>query len=386
VRTIAIILLVGAAAEATAQDTDPIYDRPFVAQIGAGQTAVGGYLEANTNYFAEDGISEGFSMELRRFNIFLYSSIGSRITVFSELEFEHGTEEIGLETAIIDFVIGPSLSLRAGILLPPLGAFNQNHDSPKWAFIDRPLVSTELIPSTLAEVGFGFHGRVPVGDLDAGYQVYVVNGLGDGIVNNSEGRTHIPSGKSGEAFGEDNNGQPSVVARIDAGKRGWGTLGLSFYTGVYNSWRIEGVPVDDKRSLRLLAVDLSTSVGGVSLIGEAVMAWIDVPDGLRDVFATKQMGAFLDVVYPFVDLPLGQTDKVTLGAAVRIERLDLNVGTFSSSGERIYDEQTALALGVTLQPNSDTIFKLNYRYHWQRDLLGNPVRLGGIQAGFATYF
>jgi hypothetical protein len=33
------------------------------------------------------------------------------------------------------------------------------------------------------------------------------------------------------------------------------------------------------------------------------------------------------------------------------------------------------------------VFKVNYRRHWTRDLLGNPAaRLGGYQVGVATYF
>jgi hypothetical protein len=101
-----------------------IYNRPVVGSVG--RTAVGGYVEGNTNYAVEDGVGEGFAMELRRFNIFLFSSIGSRIRFISELEFEHGTEEIALETALIDVAINPSFVIRAGIILPPLGAFNVN--------------------------------------------------------------------------------------------------------------------------------------------------------------------------------------------------------------------------------------------------------------------
>jgi hypothetical protein len=371
---------------ASAQETDPIYDRPFVTRGDGSRTAVGGYLEGNTNYFSEDGISEGFSMELRRFNIFLYSAIGSRVTFFSELEFEHGTEEIGLETAMIDVSLGALVSLRGGILLPPLGTFNQNHDSPKWPFVDRPLVSTELIPSTLSEVGFGLHGRIPTGTISLGYQIYLVNGLGDGVVNNTQGRTHIPSGKSGKAFGEDNNGEPAVVARVDVSDSRFGRFGLSFYSGTYNSWRVEGEAVDDRRGLRILALDMETRLGAATLVGEAATAWIDLPDGLTGLFGDRQLGAFLDIGYPVFEGPIGALPEAAIALAIRLERLDLNVGTFARSGDRIYDEQTAVAVGLTLEPNSETIFKLNYRYHWQRDLLGNPVRLGGIQAGFATYF
>jgi hypothetical protein len=384
-RTIWILLVaVFGAASALAQQDDPIYNRPFVASSGA--TAIGGYLEGNTNYFSQDGVSEGFSMELRRFNIFLYSAIGSRVTFFSELEFEHGTEEIALETALIDFRLAPELSLRAGILLPPLGTFNQNHDSPRWEFVDRPLVSTEIIPGTLSEVGFGIHGRLPMSGFDAGYQLYLVNGLGNGIVNNAEGRTHIPSGRGEEAFAEDNNGEPSVVGRVDLRRPGLGTVGLAYSTGTYNTWRVEGDAVDEKRGVRILALDLAGTVGPLALTGEAALAWIDVPESLSELYGHRQGGAFLDVIYPVYSGSVGSLRGATVSVSARLEHVDLNVGQFENGGGDIGDEQTAVALGLSLRPNSETVFKLNYRYHWQGDLLGNPSRLGGVQAGFATYF
>ncbi|MCH2466139.1 MAG: hypothetical protein MK237_09580, partial [Gemmatimonadetes bacterium] len=153
-----------------------IYDRPFIGSVSS--TSLGGYVEGNTNYFVEEGVTEGFSMELRRFNIFLYSAISSRVRFLSELEFEHGTEEIALETALVDFQFRPSLVLRAGIILPPIGYLNQNHDSPKWDFVDRPLVTTDIIPSTLSEVGAGVYGRGGRGSLLFSYDIYLTNGLG----------------------------------------------------------------------------------------------------------------------------------------------------------------------------------------------------------------
>ena len=42
----------------------------------------------------------------------------------------------------------------------PIGAFNVNHDGPRYEFIERPLVSTEIIPATLSEAGLGVHGRL----------------------------------------------------------------------------------------------------------------------------------------------------------------------------------------------------------------------------------
>lgn len=187
--------------EVKSSSQDAVYSRPFILNINNLSTAVGGYFEGNSNYFSEDGVSEGLSFEFRRFNIFLYSSIGPAIRFLSELEFEHGTEEIALETAQIDFQFVPEFVLRGGIILVPIGSFNQNHDSPRWDIIDRPLVSTQIIPATLSEVGFGAYGRFLLSrNISLMYAGYLTNGLNDGVILNSEGKTFIPDGKSEKAF------------------------------------------------------------------------------------------------------------------------------------------------------------------------------------------
>jgi len=363
-----------------------IYQRPFL--VTAGRTAVGGYAEGNANYFRTDGVSEGFSMELRRFNIFLFSSVGRRLRFISELEFEHGTEEIALETALADFTINPSLILRAGILLPPVGAFNVNHDSPRYDFVERPLVSTQVIPSTLSEVGFGAHGRLAPGrGVSLSYDAYLTNGLGDGVILNGTGRTDIPSGKSETRFAEDNNGSPAFSGRVAAQSRRWGELGVSYYGGIYNTFRIEGEPVDEKRRVRIVALDFNTEMHGLELRGEAAWAHVDVPPELAEVSGEGQWGVYLDAVLP-VWRPLirGLPDPV-VSVGLRVERVDFNRGTFSTTGEKIFDETNAVTASVSFRPAPGTVFRLNYRRESFRDPAGNPSsRTGGFQLGFATYF
>ena len=385
-----LIIVLLAATGAQAQDTtavqDALYDRPFVGALG--QTSVGGYLEGNTNYFVADGITEGFSMELRRFNIFLFSSIGRRIRFISELEFEHGTEEIALETALLDFQISPALVLRGGILLPPIGAFNQNHDAPLWDFVDRPLVSTEIIPSTLSEIGFGINGKLFRAPLLITYDLYLTNGLGEGILSNAEGRTHLPSGKREEQFEEDNNGSPALSGRLAVRPGGLGEVGASFYTALYNSFTTEGTQVDARRRVTLLALDYTAALGRrLTLTGEAAYATIDVPAGLGEAFGDRQWGAFLDVVATVWRPRLLGSDKAVLNATLRIEGIDYNAGRFAATGQRIRDEHFALVPGLSFRPSSNTSIRANYRRDWYHDLFGNPAaRAAGIQVGFASYF
>jgi hypothetical protein len=388
-RTGLVLALLASAPAAWAQDTSMvqggIYQRPFLVSVG--RTAVGGYAEGNANYFRTDGVGEGLSMELRRFNIFLFSSVGRRLRFISELEFEHGTEEIALETALVDFTINPSLVVRGGILLPPIGAFNVNHDGPRYEFVDRPLVSTRIIPATLSEVGFGIHGRLAPRGVTLSYDAYLVNGLGEGVVLNAIGRTDLPSGKTPSRFEEDNNGSPSFSGRIAAQSRRWGELGLSYYGGIYNSWRVEGEPVDQKRRLSILAVDVTTEVRGLSLRGEVAWAAVNVPVELQELLAQRQWGLYLDAVLPVWRPRIRGLSDPVLSVGVRLERVDFNRDEFTSTGDKIFDETNAVTIAASFRPAPGSVFRVNYRRESSRDLLGNPPsKTGGFQVGFATYF
>lgn len=366
---------------------DALYDRPFIIGSSTSSIAIGGYLEANTNYFAEDGVSEGFTMEMRRFNIFFYSTISRHIRFLAELEFEHGTEEIALETAQVDFEFNPALVLRAGILMAPIGAFNQNHDSPKWEFVERPLVATEIIPTTLSEVGFGLNGKFIFESLMLTYDAYLVNGLTDGIILNDQGRTFLKSGKTEQRLEEDNNDSPTFTGRLAFKFYQFGEIGFSYYGGVYNSYKVEGEKVDEKRNLSIMAIDFNTSLYGFDLRGEFVLNSIDVPNNIADIYGEGQWGGYLEAVYPVLRRPLFGFSHAVINASLRLEQVDYNTGTFASTGKEIFDDVKAVALALSFRPTADTVLRANYRYHWIRDALGNPTILSaGFQFGLATYF
>jgi hypothetical protein len=370
----------------TSVNKDAIYERPFI-QVGKAATALGGYLEGNTNYFVTDGATEGFSMELRRFNIFLYSTIGKRIKFLSELEFEHGTEEINLETALIDFELNPAFNFRAGIILAPIGAFNQNHDSPKWEFIERPLVSTKIIPSTLSETGFGFHGKLFTGDFVFSYETYVVNGLRDGVILNSEGRTFLPAGKSPEMVGEDNNGTPMFTGRVAVKHRKIAEIGLSYYGGTYNTFKLEGIKVDEKRNLSIYAIDFNSKIMKLKINGEFVLANIDVPASAGNFNGNKQWGGYIEGVYPILKRSIFKYKSSVINLNLRLEAVDFNVGKFAETRADMGDEIKAIVPGISFRPSANTVIRANYRYHWETDFFGNPpVRTAGFQVGFASYF
>ncbi len=361
-----------------------VYERPFI--LEGQHAAIGGYAEAGLNFVGEEGVDEGPSFEFRRFNLFVFSQIGSHMRFVSELEFEHGTEEIALETAQLDILIVPEFVIRAGILLSPLGAFNQDHDAPVWDFVERPLVSTTIIPSTFSEVGAGAHGTVLAGPLELDYQLYVTQGLSDGVLDNAEGRTSIPDGRSEELFAEDNNGSPAVTGRIATRYEGLLELGLSGWRGNFNTYKIEGEHVADPRAVTIAAVDFRMTTEWLEMRGEAAYAWIAVPEDLISTFGDEQWGIHVDLVSPVLRFrALGSDSSLNLG--LRYDHVDYNESELATTGETGAAYVNKLSSSVSFRPGSETVLRLNYSRSWTVDLFGNDAARGAaLQFGLATYF
>jgi hypothetical protein len=114
---------------------------------------------------------------------------------------------------------------------------------------------------------------------------------------------------------------------------------------------------------------------------------LDVPESVGEFYGRKQWGAYLDAIVPVWTGAVLDYATATINATVRLEHIDYNVGRFAATGDNIYDEVTAGAVGISFRPTPNTVFRLNYRQEFIQDLLGNPfVRRAGIQFGLATYF
>ncbi len=368
---------------------DAVYNRPFLT-VGKLPIAIGGYLEANTQYSATDGVSDGFSFQFRRFTLFFSSTIAKKIKFLSEIEFEDGTKEINLEFASIDIEFHPLFNLRGGILMNPIGAFNQNHDGPRWDFIDRPISATTILPATLSNVGFGLHGKYFAHNWIVGYEAYLTNGFNDKVISNTENRTSLAEGKSDpEKFEESNSGIPMFTGKVAVRNRKIGELGFSYMTGVYNKWKEDGLILDSKRSASAVAIDFSTSQfdNRLYIVGEVAKVFVDVPDTYSQAFGTQQIGGFVDIIGTIVQRKILGWEKARLNLGLRLEYADYNVGKFRETGGEIADDVWAVVPGIAFRPVGTTVLRFNYRYQQQQDLLGNPAtKTGTIQFGFSTYF
>ena len=374
---------------ATQMNLDAVYNRPFL-QVGKLPVSIGGYVEANYQYLQENGISEGHQFQMRRLSLFISSSIRNRIKFLSEIEFEDGAKEISLEFASVDFEFDPLLNLRGGVVLNPIGSFNQNHDGPKWEFVDRPIASTQMLPATFSNAGFGFYGKKFNKDWAFAYETYLTNGFNDLVINNAENKTFLPATKEDpERFEESFNGSPLFTGKIAVRNNKIGELGLSYMGGVYNKYEDDGLVLDIKRRVNVFAIDFNTTVQFTNTFINTEWAWVNVnvPDTYSEQFGEKQWGGFIDLVQPIIKKKMFGFDDAVLNAALRLEYVDWNKGNFKATGGNISDDIFSIVPAISWRPGAQTVIRFNYRYNWQQDILGNPPsKLAGFQLGVSTYF
>jgi hypothetical protein len=246
-----------------------------------------------------------------------------------------------------------------------------------------------MLPATFSNAGFGIYGKKYAKDWVYAYEAYLTNGFDERIIDNSANKTFLPATKENpERFEESFNGSMLFTGKIALRNNKIGEIGISYMSGAYNKFKDDGIVLDKKRNANILAIDFNTTLPTKTYInGEWAFVNVDLPQTFTEQFGRKQQGGFVDIVQPILKKPWFGFESSVLNAAVRLEYVDWNKGNFKSTGGNISDHVYSIVPAVSWRPTSQTVFRLNYRYNWQTDFLGNPPsKLAGIQFGISTYF
>lgn len=380
-----------------AMNMDAIYNRQFLSK-GHGAVAIGGYLESNWQHLGEDGNSLGNQFQFRRMSIFMASSITRKVKFLTEIEYENNPDEIlegksmeiEIEYAAVDVELSHFINLRSGIILNPIGAFNQNHDGPKWEFVDRPIAMTQMLPATWSNPGVGFYGKKNKGNWMVGYEAYLTNGFSNSIIDNDLGKTYLPeANEDPRRWAATANGSPITTAKIAIRNNKIGEIGISHMGGVYNTTVVDGLIVDSPRKLGVFDLDMNFTLPKLNTNLIAEFAWVNVhlPADYAIQYGSKQHGGFLDIIQPVWKGRLGVWKRAQFNVNCRTEYVDWNVGTFVATGANIGEQLWSMVPGVSLRLDSQTVFRVNYRIQKTYDLFNNPpANLAGFSIGLATYF
>lgn len=382
-----VIMICAAASPATsgAEESAPrrpevpgsVYDKPFLRQTDHG-VRFGGYAEFA---FRADERMSGF--DALRFVPFLYGQISDRVGVTSEIEFEHGgfvagdeeTEgEIKLEFATVDIRVSEAFNLRTGLILSPLGRFNINHDAPTNDLTERPLVDTQLIPSTLSEAGIGAFGQIYPGEMSVmTYEVYLVNGLNQNLLRFGAGGFDGVRLREGRGNARrDNNNARAFVGRLGFSPALGVGLGASVHTGRYTDL------VNESEGVTILAFDGQYTLGPVEFMGELATATIGLPDANDD---RTQLGFYGQAAWHFLPGKVSGLPNSIFTAVARYDQVDFDT---DDEGDRV----RRLTLGGNFRITEDTALKADMSRSWTL-ARGDSEEGDGVDAfrfSVATYF
>ncbi|MEN8376712.1 MAG: hypothetical protein ABFS34_14895 [Gemmatimonadota bacterium] len=345
----------GAVPDQRQRTVSGIYGRPFVWQGGG--AAVGGYVDLELEAALE---TDELTFDQHRLIPFIFAEITDRIHFGTELEFEHGADEIKVEFAALDVSFADWINLRGGILLSPLGKFNLVHDSPVNDLTERPLVNRQIIPTTLSEAGVGFFGTIyPSESAVVTYEAYVVNGF-DADLLAGDGEARLRSGRG--SVETDNNAEKSVVGRIGYSPVLGVEVGASAHHGVYapddaDEQAALGLAGDE--TLTIAAADAIFTRGPVELLGEAAWATLDAPAGTADA----QFGYYAQANLHFGQGAIGMFPSSVFTAVGRWGEIDLDSDLDDA-------RQRRLTLGLNWRPVEETAFKVDLLTDWFQDAAG----------------
>jgi len=317
--------------------------------------SIGGYGEVvYTNY----SDSRADFAEVLRLVLYVGYRFNEMIVFNSEIEFEHGAREIGIEMAYFDFIFLDQLKLRVGNMLVPVGFLNENHEPIFFFGVYRPLVDRYIIPTTWNNIGVGLYGDL--GPLR--YKAYLIAGLDAFGGEPLEARSWIRNGRTGE-FGPARTWAGVANVNADVGPA---TFGGSFYGG--NAGQGFTTLAGVKISPTVLLGEVHALVAWKGLSARAIMAWgsLSQAGAVSEVLGkapdqyigSRSWGGYVEAGYDVLTL-LGSSMSLT--PFLRFEALNPQSAV---EGLGVLDpalNQRVITTGIDFKPIPQVVVKANWQ-------------------------
>lgn len=296
--------------------------------------------------------------------IYVGYKFNERFLFNAEIEFEHGkTGEgspgaVSMEFGYVDAMLSPLVTLRAGMVLVPVGIVNEYHEPATFYGSLRPESERQIIPSTWRTTGAGLAGGTEGG---LGYRVFIIEGL-DGSKFSSGG---IRSGRQNGAQAIAEN--LAFTGRLEyTGVPGL-NLGASFYTG--NSGQgmlsLAGNKIDVRTTI--VAAHGIFSRSGLELRGLYARSFIsDVAElnGVRGFsgaasIGEEQYGYYLTAAYDVLPF-FKQGSGASLMPFIQYERLNTQDKVPAGFAANPANDRTNVTFGLMFKPIPNIGFKADY--------------------------
>jgi hypothetical protein len=334
---------------------------PLIAQDSE-STSVGGYGEVH--YTNATGPDTPGIVTVKRFVVYLAHSFSERLAFRSELELEDtkiegGTAggEVALEQAYLDYQVSPAVTVRVGLLLPPIGIVNEVHEPPTFNGVDRPHFDNDVIPTTWRDIGVGAVGTLP-GSTGLSYRVYLVNGL------RAEGFDAASGIRGGRQEGKEASfANPSLTGRLEWARPGLKVGGSFWYGGSANQDPALGSGTFEN-AVAVIAADARYDVGPLMFRG--VLANISIADAeaINAAYAgqvgSRIAGGYVEAAYNLLSA-LAPASTQRLNSFLRYENYNTQAGVPAGVVRDDALARRITTVGLSYKPVYNVVFKGDYQ-------------------------
>lgn len=305
----------------------------------------------------ESGARSPRAAQLDFLRLVLYSGyrFGDRFLFNSEIELEH-TNEVSVEFAYVDYMVNDHVTLRAGLLLVPLGLVNEFHEPTVFVGSRRSETETRIIPSTWRENGAGVLGTAgPVS-----FRAYLLNGLNAGGFSSDGLRGGRQKGARAKAA------DLAVAARLDY------TLVPGIFIGgaIYRDGADQDQYASDARD-----ADVKTTIGeahaqaqlrGLDVRGLFARAAVGEAGRLNQArgltgnrsISESMHGGFVQLGYNLLAL---RTNRMWLTPYYRFEAVDTQESIAAGFVADLSKRGTFHTVGVEFRPIYNVVLKADYQ-------------------------
>lgn len=293
-----------------------------------------------------------------------------RIKLRTEVDFEHAFTEPELEYAYLDFLFKPSLNVRAGAVLMPMGVINQNHEPPTFNSVERPELYRVIIPTTWQEGGAGLFGKLPMGFDYQLYGVTMPTALGDTDATSFSGSNGIRGGRG--KLAEAKASDWGVTGRIQNTALPGLRLGTSFLIGNTG----QGNDAISDGTLTMVEGDAKFSHSGFDL--EGVVAFNHLSDAANinsallartpaftNFVASQMLGWYVEGAY-HVFHHLWPETKHDLIVFTRFEDFNTQHKMPAGSAANSANDRNTWTSGISYLPIPNVAIKADYMANWNK--------------------
>jgi hypothetical protein len=339
-------------------------------------TSIGGYGEVH--YTNRSGPDTPGEVNVARFVVFLAHSFSEKLAFRSELEVEDARieggkagGEVALEQIYLDYTLAPAATLRAGLVLAPIGILNETHEPPTFNGVERPAFDHDVIPTTWRDIGVGLVGTLP-GGSGLGYRVYLLNGL---VASGFSAEEGIREGR--QEGHEASFANPSLTGRLEWVRPGLRIGGSFWYGGSAAQDPALGTGTFDN-AVALVSADARYDVGPFMFRGVVANVSIADAEAINAAYGgqvgSRIAGGYVEGAYNVLSV-LAPESTQRLNAFIRHERYNTQAGVPVGVVRDDTLARRITTLGLSYKPVYNVAFKGDYQLRRNRAGVGEDEQL-----------